>query len=306
MNKRLHVALVLISSVLLLCSTALAANDQRRVTLKDGTTVTGQILERGETHLVIKREDGVAQELNRADIELIEVLLGTDQTEPELAAESHWTGEAMDADTEVLQIADSLADFSPAQLHSKYRRAIQAHGLAVAPTLPMMISGTVFSLMVPLIASDGDSVLGLGGLSVALTSGSTVTAALGAQLGRKAVGNQRSLRPFHLGMSFAIAGNLSMNLGSALLTATLEGNLYSDLLYYGAPVITLTGLGFYIAGQIILMADALLSREGISTQLKRQRRRNYHSAVRPLRPAFAGAWAAPLPGGAAGGFSLRF
>ena len=307
MKNRFILSLTLLLTTALLCSTALAGTDLRRVTLHDGTVVTGTVIERGDGYLVIKGEDGVAQELRTADISVVEVLAGEDKPQVEGNEDLDMSIDEGDAEEQVEGIADRLSGLAPSDLRRRYRSATLAHGLSVAPSVPMMLTGMFFTgTLASIFVYEGEARIGLGTVGVLLSSGSIGTAAAGALLGRRAVGDNRSMKMFNLGLGFAIAGNTVFHLSAAILHGYEDGSINNEALLIGAFPLVFTGMGFLIAGEVILMADAQISKDGIKEQMRRQRRKRRCSSTRAPAPTFAGAWFSPLPGGAGGGLSLRF
>ncbi len=284
---------------LLFAATALAGAPSRRITLNDGTVHEGDVLERGDAYVVIKLSDGRLIELQRSAIEVIEVLGGAEsyRHEPNRAERPETRRDYYRGPTdfdEEDQPGVQLDGLSRQQLKAKLSIVEGAHALSVAPSIPSLVGGVMLMITAPLVSGNylwpGQYVMG-----ISLVSGSIIVAAGGAHWASDTVGLREPSQRWGMGLAMAATGAGLFVVPLGLTYGVATGYLPSTGAEpYYTPWMAGSGLGLMIAGSVIMMSDADMSREAVERRLKRWRADN-----RVVRPQLAGLYAGP---GAEGGF----
>ena len=307
--------LILILALLLLTSAAFAGAAERRITLKDGAVLQGEVVERGEHHLVLKTGEGTQIEVFLEQIQSIEVLGEIAPPPPprdtylydEDAARSDaydipQTGE-WDEDVEP-EVSLKLDALKRRELKLLRSRLEQGHALAVAPTIPTMITGMVMMALAPVSGDSGAYALFFG-FGSSMVGGSVVSAAVGADLANQLLGRTAPTPAYRVGLGFSLSGSAIYSMTLGLTHASWNGLIPSDgiFAYTGLPVLLGSSVGLLIAGNTILMADAKNSVNVVSDRVRSNRR----SERGAFRPTLASAWVTPgLEGGVNAGFALSF
>lgn len=293
-----------------------AAELARRITLTDGSTHTGYILERGDNYIVLQRDDGTAVELMVSSIQQIEVLgniapsqgpTWTPSNEPATRTAPPKAQPPIDPPRVDAGWADEASEERRVDLKEKNEEARAATALAIAPTIPLMSAGFLQVATAPMLIGGFDTQTRFGvSIGGAVLLGSSVfTGALGAKLARDAAGSTRTDIPFRLGLGFAIGGSLAY-LGSVALGHAIWAGEISNGGGNGTPAsAALIGMsiGAVAAGNIIFMVDARISRNEAYKKLKRANsRRRSAAGVTPI----AAPYLSPTEGGLAGGLALSW
>ncbi len=305
--------LILILALLTLASTAFAGAAVRKIVLKDGSVVQGEVVERGEHHMVVRTAEGSQIEVFLEQVERIEVIGEVvpaprddyegprgESDEYDIPRAGDWDDEE-EVEEEVLAMLQSL---DRRQLKLLDDRLEEAHALAVAPTIPTMIGGMVMMAFAPVFGDTAAHGI-LFTMGTSLVGGSVTSAAVGAGIANDMLGRLEPTPAYRVGLSMAIAGSATYSLTLGMTHAQMLGVIPSDgTFYYTAlPVLIGSGIGLLIAGNTILMADAKMSSKVVSDRLRYRRR----SAREPMRPSLAGAWVMPShEGGVNAGFALSF
>lgn len=305
---RSPLVVLLLALGLFLAMPAHAAEGERRVTTTSGEVYEGVIVERSSNHIVLRLDTGRLVELLQGQIDVIEVLsTGGSEAAPDRGGwsdepERRYRRGPSDA-TEEDQPGVQLDGLDRPMLKARLMQADGGYALSVAPSIPSMITG-----MVLMISSPGTSGNFLwpgqfvGGMLLA--SASVVTAAAGADLTGRAAGLPHVSDRFGVGLGMAIAGVSMFTLSLGFTYGSVTGFLpYTGAEAYATPWLAGSGMGLLIAGNVILMADALASKEAISKRI----RYRAEAPAKRIKPRFAGAGFGPNPeGGMSGSVSLTF
>lgn len=230
--------------VLLLTMTlgaAQAAEALRAVLLTDGSVVTGQVLERTAELLVLEDEDGDVWRIPMEDIVEVRVVTSRDD------AEEEWADEGFSGP----DIYDDRG-LGPGYRDPELSEAGVA--LAVAPMVPMMASGMVFTAVGGLFGVDGLTALGFN-----LTGGALGFAIGGSRLALDYSGNpQRATLQHQVGLGLAISGLGLFDV--ATIFYRLVPPRGTDAVYGFSGIVTLA-MGLMISGNVTLAASSNSARE---------------------------------------------
>ncbi len=306
----------LIAAVLLLLSlsTAQAGELQRRITLQNGDVHTGIIVERGVGYVVIQREDGTAIELALDAIDQIEVLATSAQPSEQWAPRPQ--SDAPDwADLRSVERpryntdwADEFDDDENMEsLRTRYDQAQGAYAVSLAPTIPLMSIGLIQIASGPMLIGGYNTGVraGVGAVGTVLLGGSVGTSVAGALLARHAYGSERSPMPLRFGVALGLVGTAGYVASFALTHSIWAQEVESQNGAEAPAVATLIGLslGAVVAGDMILMADAKVSRDKVSREYRDSKRR-WRSGH--TQPELLAVWGTPTSGGFSGGVALQW
>ncbi len=303
--------------LLLISLPAQAGELKRRITLLNGDVEVGYILERGDSFVVLQRDDGSAVELGLDTIDQIEVLTGG-ATLPSPTSDAPAPGATAPRDRDLPEgesrrfqtdWADQDSDSQELEVwEDRYLKATLGHALSVAPTIPLMSLGFIELASAPLVVGGFNTGIrvGMGAVGSALLLGSTGSAVLGAMVAREGYGVKRDTLAIKLGLSFGIAGAALYTGTFALAHGILTGEVPGQNDQEGPAIAVLVGLGLgsVIVGNTILMSDARESKNLADDQVESRERRRRRSAASP--PQLLAVWGAPTVGGLSGGLSLAW
>jgi hypothetical protein len=301
--------LILLASNLSLASTAVADETTRRVTTEAGAVHEGVIVRRGDGYILLKLADGRVIELERSEVELIEVIGAIEEDTAPLDERTQRSSGPSDA-TERIQPGVRLDELTVSELRMEDKE-IEGHiALAIAPTVPLFSVGTILMFGTSLFSgpySSSPAATGLFVMGATFTLVSVMTAAEGARLASLTVRMRSVSDRFVVGLTMAAlgAGLLIVPMAAAALTASSAayGSSLSTFNTFARPWFLGSGLGLIIAGTATLGSDAIESRRSIQERLHWSGRhaRRHHT------PDFVGAYLSPQPdGGVRGGVAFRW